>query len=127
MDFSDTKKYIESQLKYSGHNAPIFTEDAMRSIFEFSGGNPRAINRACTQSLIYGSQMKQTCIDSKSVDIVLKNEVTGGEKFMTEELLHDAVLIWLLRRLDFSKARREVFEYFKMLSEQDDCKKNKPA
>ena len=77
MDFSDTKKYIESQLKYSGHSAPIFTEDAMRSIFEFSGGNPRAINRACTQSLIYGSQMKQTCIDSKSVDIVLKNEVTG--------------------------------------------------
>ena len=77
MDFSDTKKYIESQLTYSGHTAPIFTEDAMRFIFDFSGGNPRAINRACTQSLIYGSQMKQTCIDSKSVDIVLENEVTG--------------------------------------------------
>ena len=77
MDFSDTKKYIESQLRYSGHASPIFTEDAMRSIFDFSGGNPRAINRACTQSLIYDSQMKQTCIDSKSVDIVLENEVTG--------------------------------------------------
>ena len=49
----------------------------MKSIFEFSGGNPRLINRACSQSLIYGSQMKQTCIDSKSVDIVLENEVTG--------------------------------------------------
>lgn len=45
---------------------------------------------------------------------------------MTEELLHDAVLIWLLRRLDLSKARREVFEYFQMLTEQDDGKKNKP-
>lgn len=42
---------------------------------------------------------------------------------MTEELLHDAVLIWLLRRLDLSKARREVFEYFHMLTEQDDDKK----
>ena len=42
---------------------------------------------------------------------------------MTEELLHDAVLIWLLRRLDLSKARREVFEYFQMLTEQDDGKK----
>lgn len=41
---------------------------------------------------------------------------------MTEELLHDAVLIWLLRRLDLSKARREVFEYFQMLTEQDDGK-----
>ena len=55
---------------------PIFTEDAMRSIFTFSGGNPRLINRACTQSLFYGSQMKQTCIDSKSVDIVLVTLVT---------------------------------------------------
>lgn len=42
---------------------------------------------------------------------------------MTEELLHDAILIWLLRRLDFSKARREVFEYYQMLTEDDDPKK----
>ena len=77
MDFADTKQYIETQLLYSGHDSPIFTDDAMKSIFEFSGGNPRLINRACSQSLIYGSQMKQTCIDSKSVGIVLENEVTG--------------------------------------------------
>jgi hypothetical protein len=42
---------------------------------------------------------------------------------MTEELLHDAILIWLLRRLDLSKARREVFEYYQMLTEDDDPKK----
>ena len=77
MDFAETKQYIETQLIYSGHETPIFTEDAMRSIFTFSGGNPRLVNRACTQSLFYGFQMKQTCIDSKSVDIVLENEVTG--------------------------------------------------
>lgn len=77
MDFSETKLYIESQLTYSGHETPIFTEDAMKSIFTFSGGNPRLINRACSQSLIYGAQMRQNCIDSKSVDIVLENEVTG--------------------------------------------------
>ena len=80
MDFVDTKQYIESQLIYSGHKAPIFTDDAMKSIFDFSGGNPRLINRACSQSLIYGSQTRQNCIDSKSVDIVLENEVTGVSK-----------------------------------------------
>ena len=80
MDFSDTKQYIEAQLDYSGHGSPIFTDDAMKSIFEFSGGYPRLINRACSQSLIYGSQMKQTCIDSKSVDIVLENEITGASQ-----------------------------------------------
>ncbi len=77
MDFADTKQYIQSQIQYSSHESPIFTDDAIRSIFDFSGGNPRLINRACSQSLIYGSQMKQNCIDSKSVDIVLENEVTG--------------------------------------------------
>ncbi len=42
---------------------------------------------------------------------------------MTEKLLHDAILIWLLRGLDLSKARREVFEYYQMLTEDDDLKK----
>ena len=42
---------------------------------------------------------------------------------MTEELLHDAVLIWLLRRLDYSKARQEVFDYFQMLTENDTAEK----
>ena len=41
---------------------------------------------------------------------------------MTEELLHDALLIWLLRRLDYSKAKREILDYFQMLSEDDDAK-----
>lgn len=77
MDFSETKKYIEAQLLYAGHESPIFTDDAMKSIFTFSGGNPRLVNRACNQSLMYGAQMKQNCLDSKSVDIVLENEVTG--------------------------------------------------
>lgn len=42
---------------------------------------------------------------------------------MTEDLLHDAVLIWLLRRLDYSKARQEVFEYFQILTENDNVEK----
>ena len=42
---------------------------------------------------------------------------------MTEELLHDAALILLLRRLNYSKARQEVFEYFQILTENDNAKK----
>ena len=80
MDFADTKQYIASQLLYSGLSNTIFTDDAMKAVYDFSGGNPRLINRACSQSLIYGSQMKQTCIDSKAVNIVLENEVTGVSK-----------------------------------------------
>ena len=35
MDFADTKQYIETQLLYSGHDSPIFTDDAMKSILSF--------------------------------------------------------------------------------------------
>ena len=77
MDLADTKQYIETQLRYSGHEGAVFTEDAVKSIYTFSGGNPRLINRACNQSLIYAAQLRQNCIDSRAVDTVLENEVTG--------------------------------------------------
>ena len=77
MDFADTKRYVEAQLRCSGCKNPIFTDDALNSIFKFSGGNPRLINRACNQSLIYAAQSLQNNIDSRAVDIVLQNEVTG--------------------------------------------------
>ena len=75
-DFSETKSYIEKQLEYSGHNGPVFSEDAMKVIFEYSSGLPRLINMACTQSLIYAYQNRRGIIDDKMVQIVLENEAT---------------------------------------------------
>ena len=76
LEFSQTKSYIEKQLVYAGHDAPIFSEDAMKMIYDFSAGIPRLINRACTQSLIYAYQNRRTIIDDLMVQIVLESEVS---------------------------------------------------
>ena len=70
------KDYIDSQLAYSGHPAPIFSENALQLIFDFSSGVPRLVNRACTQSLIYAYQQRRSIIDDRMVQLVLDSEVS---------------------------------------------------
>lgn len=74
-DFAQTKAYIELQLNHAGHPTPIFSEDALLRIYEFSSGVPRLINRACTQALIYAYQNRRAIIDDRMVQIVLEGEV----------------------------------------------------
>lgn len=75
-DFAQMKAYIDRQMNYSGHTGPVFSEEALLRIFEFSAGVPRMINRACTQSLIYAYQTRRAIIDDHMVQIVLEGEVT---------------------------------------------------
>ena len=74
-DFSQTQNYIARQMEYSGRTSPVFSDDAMKLIYEFSSGIPRLVNRACTQSLIYAYQQRRTIIDDHMVKIVLEAEV----------------------------------------------------
>lgn len=76
LDFSQTKTFIEQQIAYSGHTGPIFSEDAIKMLYDFSSGIPRLINRACTQALIYAYQNRRAIIDDRMVQIVLEGEVT---------------------------------------------------
>ena len=74
-DFSQTQNYIAKQMEYSGRTNQVFSDEAMKLIFEFSSGIPRLVNRACTQSLIYAYQQRRTIIDDHMVRIVLDVEV----------------------------------------------------
>lgn len=74
-DLAQTRQYIERQMEYSGHTSPVFSDDAIKAIFEFSAGIPRLVNRACTQSLIYAYQQKRQIIDDRMVRFVLESEV----------------------------------------------------
>ncbi len=65
------KAYIDRQMNYSGHSGPVFSEDALIRIFDFSASVPRMINRACVQSLIYAYQNRRPIIDDRMVQIVL--------------------------------------------------------
>ncbi len=54
LSFEDTQAYIIHRLSVVGRNTPIFTEGAIKMIYEYSGGIPRRINRLCDISLLAG-------------------------------------------------------------------------
>lgn len=58
----DTKNYIIHRLKVAGQEKPLFSPDAVKLIYERSGGIPRRINNICEISLFTGF--------GKGVDII---------------------------------------------------------
>ena len=54
LDLESTQGYITHRLSVAGRNTPIFTQEAMAVIYEYSGGVPRRINRLCDICLLAG-------------------------------------------------------------------------
>ncbi|WHH59849.1 AAA family ATPase [Petroclostridium sp. X23] len=75
-DRSQTGAYIRHQLKSAGCEREIFTDAAIDEIFRFSGGSARLINKACTSSLLYGSQSKKRIIDDHAVKLIIDCELS---------------------------------------------------
>ncbi|MDR1181308.1 MAG: hypothetical protein LBL13_04965 [Bacteroidales bacterium] len=78
LDRSKTGEYIAAQFAYAGCDREIFTEAAVDEVFKFSGGIPRLINKACTESLLYGAQNRKTILDDRMVKLVVDQELLGG-------------------------------------------------
>jgi general secretion pathway protein A len=54
LDQKETEKYIDHRLKIAGAAENLFTREAIRDIFYFSGGYPRLINIICDHALLTG-------------------------------------------------------------------------
>lgn len=67
--FSDleTKAYIQHHLKVAGVNHALFSDEAIRLIYQFSKGIPRRINNLCTACLIGGCGDEKSLIDEATV------------------------------------------------------------
>jgi type II secretory pathway predicted ATPase ExeA len=78
LDRARTTEYISSQLSFAGSEREIFTEAAIDEVFKFSGGIPRLINKACSETLLYGSQNRKTLLDDRMVKLVVEQELIGG-------------------------------------------------
>jgi type II secretory pathway predicted ATPase ExeA len=78
LDRAKTTEYISSQLVYAKCDREIFTEAAIEEVFKFSDGIPRLINKACTESLMYGAQNHKTILDDRMVKMVVEQELIGG-------------------------------------------------
>jgi len=69
-DLQDVKAYIVHRLKVAGAQKIFFTEDAIKTIYKFSGGIPRVINTICDNAMFEAYLIKTDSIDSKMIEQV---------------------------------------------------------
>ncbi|NMA65385.1 MAG: AAA family ATPase [Clostridiaceae bacterium] len=73
-DRSQTGAYIRHQMKYAGSTSEVFSEAAIDTIYQYSSGTARIIDKVCTSLLLYGSQSRKRIIDDHAVKLVLECE-----------------------------------------------------
>lgn len=68
MDLAETLGYVRHQVRVAGYAAgPLFTDDAVARIFDYTKGLPRRINQVCTTALMAGFIEQKTLIDEGTI------------------------------------------------------------
>jgi type II secretory pathway predicted ATPase ExeA len=75
LDLPHTANYIAHRLKMAGQMRQIFTDEAVRLIFDFTRGTPREINNICDIALLIGYSKRVREIDEHIVAEVIKDTV----------------------------------------------------
>jgi general secretion pathway protein A len=75
LDYTHTASYVAHRLKMAGRSEPIFTEAAIRLIFDFTRGTPREINNLCDVALLVGYTKRAPEIGDALVAEVIKDMV----------------------------------------------------
>lgn len=78
LDDAHTASYIAHRLRMAGQTRRIFTDDAVKLIFDFTRGTPREINNICDVALLVGYSRQAPEIDEKIVAEVIKDKVGVG-------------------------------------------------
>lgn len=73
LSFEDTQQYIIHRLSVAGRVTPIFTKEAIKMIYEYSGGIPRRINRLCDICLLAGFGKRVEMVDQ----VIVGEEIKG--------------------------------------------------
>ena len=75
LDYTHTAAYVSHRLKMSNRATPIFTEEAIKLIFDFTRGTPREINNLCDVALLVGYTKRVKEVGEKIVAEVIKDMV----------------------------------------------------
>jgi general secretion pathway protein A len=78
LDDTHTAAYVAHRLKMAGRGAPIFTDEAIKLIFDFTRGTPREINNLCDVALLVGYTKRVPEIGDKIIAEVIKDMVGVG-------------------------------------------------
>ncbi|HOK07083.1 MAG TPA: AAA family ATPase [Syntrophales bacterium] len=71
----ETVKYILFRLGKCGVTRTIFTEEALKEIYEYSGGIPRKINNVCDLALLVGFSLRAEVVDGPIVAKVVRDSL----------------------------------------------------
>ncbi len=72
----ETRAYVQHHLKVAGADRPLFSDEAVRLVHQFSKGLPRRINNLCLAALLAGFAAQKPIIDEATVKQALA-EVEG--------------------------------------------------
>jgi len=75
LDYSHTANYVAYRLKMAGQLKQLFTEAAIKLIFDFTRGTPREINNLCDVALLVGYSKRASEIDETIIGAVIKDMV----------------------------------------------------
>jgi len=68
LDLAETIAYIRHHIRVAGYlSGPLFTDDALGRIFEYTKGLPRRINQVCTTALMAGVIDQKSVLDESTV------------------------------------------------------------
>ena len=75
LDAAHTSAYVAHRLRMAGRATPVFTDEAVKLIFDFTRGTPREINNLCDVALLVGYTKRAREIGEKIVAEVIKDMV----------------------------------------------------
>jgi type II secretory pathway predicted ATPase ExeA len=62
-------------MAYAGESRQIFTDSAVKAVFDYSAGCARKINKVCTLALMTAAQQNSRSIDEHLVSLVIDQEL----------------------------------------------------
>ena len=74
-DRSQVGEYIDCHMSYAGAASDIFSDGAVDSIYKYSEGSARMVNKVCTACLNYGAQSRKKIIDDHMVKQIIEQEM----------------------------------------------------
>lgn len=75
MDWDETKAYVAHHLNLAGVSRPVFTEDALRLLFQHSQGIPRRVGGLALQALEVAFLQRQELVDLSTLEMVTADAV----------------------------------------------------
>lgn len=70
MDWDEMRAYVAHHLKLAGVTRPVFTEDALRLLFQHSQGIPRRVNGLALQALEVAFLQEKELLDVATLELI---------------------------------------------------------